>query len=91
MPSRSRLDVAPHQRGEDVDDRRLLDRVEPTDGAEVDQSEAAIAEGEDVPGCGIGVEEPDAEHLVEGRAEQLLGQDRAVDAGGVEVTDLERR
>ena len=42
--------VAPHQRGEDVDDRRLLDRVEPADGAEVDQSERAVGEGEDVAG-----------------------------------------
>ena len=40
MPSRSRLDVATQQRGEDVDDGRLLDRVEPTDRAEVDQPEA---------------------------------------------------
>ena len=69
-------DVAPHERGEDVDDRRLLDGVEPADRAEVDEAEAAVTEGEDVAGVRIGVEEPDAQHLVERRAEQLAGRAR---------------
>ena len=41
-----------------------------------------------LPGCGIGVEEPDPQDLVERRAQQLLGERVAVDAGGVEVSDL---
>ena len=40
--------VAPGERHHDVDDRRLLDRVETADGAEVDQAERAVRQGEDV-------------------------------------------
>ena len=43
MPSRSRLTSRASERGEHVDDRRLLDRVEPADRAEVDQPERAVA------------------------------------------------
>jgi hypothetical protein len=47
-----------HQRPHDVADRRLLQRVEPPDGAEVDEPNTAVDEDEDVAWMGIGVEHP---------------------------------
>ena len=91
MPSRRQADVAPHERGEDVDHGRLLDRVEPADRPEVDQSEGAVGEGEDVPRMRIGVEEADPEHLFERRAKQLFGELRAVDAGSLERVRVGQR
>ena len=81
-------DVAPYERGEDVDDRRLLDRIEPADRAEVDQPERAVREGEDVARVRIGVEEPDPEHLVDRGPQQLLGQRVAVEPGRVQLIDV---
>ena len=69
-------DVAAGEGDEDVDDRRLLDRVEPADGAEVDQPERAVGEHEHVAGMRIGVEEAEAHHLVEHRPQQLVGERR---------------
>ena len=91
MPSRRRLDVAPHQRGEDVDDGRLLDRVEPADRAEVDEPERAVVEHEDVARVRVGVEEAEPQHLVERRAQQLLGERAAVDVRRVELRGVGRR
>ena len=87
-PVAEQADVAAHDRGEDVDDCGLLDRVEPPDRAEVDEPEAAVAEREDVARMRIGVEEPDPQHLLERGAQQLLGERLPVDARGVELRDL---
>ena len=72
------LDVAAGERDEDVDDRRLLDRVEATDGAEVDEPERAVGEGEDVARVRVGVEEAEPHDLVEGRR-AAAGRRAAVD------------
>ena len=58
-PSRSSATSRRAMRDEHVDDRGLLDRVEPADRAEVDEPERAVAEDEHVPGMRVGVEEAD--------------------------------
>ena len=71
--------VAAVQRRQDVDDGGLLDRIEPTDRAEVDQPERAVLEREDVARVRVGVEEAEPQHLIERGPQQLLGQRGAVD------------
>ena len=78
--SLSKTDIAASDGDEHVDDRRLLDRVEPAHRAEVDEPERAVTEDEDVPRMRVGVEEAVAEHLVEHRAQQPLGEESAVAA-----------
>ena len=61
-----------------------MDRVESTDGAEVDQPERAVLEREDVAGVRVGVEEAEPQHLIERGREQLLGERGAVDVRRVQ-------
>ena len=78
-------DVAPGEGEEHVDDRRLLDRVEAPDGAEVDHAERAVLEDEDVARMRVGMEEAEAHHLVEHRAQQLIGERRPI--GSARLTE----
>ena len=91
MPSRSRLTSFRVEGGEHVDDRGLLDRVEAPDGAEVDQAEGAVGEGEDVARMRVGVEEAGPQHLVERRVQQQLGEGLSVDAPVVELRAVGQR
>ena len=54
----------------------LLDGTEATDGAEVDEAEAAVGEHEHVARVRIGVEEAELHDLVDGGGEELAGQRR---------------
>ena len=61
-------------------DRHLLHRledhrVEPADGAEVEEPQRALAVHEDVPRVRVAVVQPVAQHLLEERAQQPGGQD----------------
>ncbi len=71
-------DIVASDRDEHVDDRGLLDRVEPAHSAEVDEPERAVAQDEHVPWMRVGVEEAVPEHLVEHRAKQPLGEKPAI-------------
>jgi len=83
-------DVASYQPGHDVDDRRLLDGVEPADGTEVDEAQRPVGEDEDVPRVGVGVEEPESQDLLERRTHEAVGQGPAIDRRRLEpVTGAE--
>ena len=66
--------VATRDRHHDVGDRRLLDRIETADRAEVDQSERSVGEREDVARMRIGVEQTTVHDLIQRGAEQLIGE-----------------
>ena len=85
MPSRRRLDVALNQPASMSTTARLLDRVEPTDRAEVDEPERAVGEDEHVSRMRVRVEEADAQYLVEHAAQQLVGEGVLVDLRGGEL------
>ncbi len=61
-------------RREHVDDRGLLDRVEPTHRAEVDEPQRPVAQDEDVARMRVGVEVAVLQDLVEHRAAEPLGE-----------------
>jgi len=69
-----------------VDDGALLDRVEATNRAEVNEPERAVGEHEHVPRMWIRVEEADSQHLIEHAAQQLVGEGRLVDLRGGELS-----
>ena len=48
----------------------LLQRIEPTDRPEVDESKLTVAQHQDIAGMGVGVERPVDHHLAEHRREQ---------------------
>ena len=81
-------DVAPGEGDHDVDDGGLLDRVEPSDRAEVDQAEPAVGEDEHVARVRIGVEHADADDLVEGGAQQNVGEGLTIHGGLRQPTDV---
>ena len=60
--------------GHQVAQRRLLHRVEAARGAEVDDRELAIGEQHHVARVRIGVEHAFFQHLLEERAQQVVGQ-----------------
>ena len=84
-------DIAPSEGEQDVDDGRLLDRVEATDRAEVDEAERAVVEHEDVAGVRVTVEEAEAHDLIERRAHQLVGESLAIDTIGIEACRVAHR
>ena len=80
--------VTTGERQHQVDDGSLLDRVETTDGAEVDEPEGAVGQGEDVAGMGVGMEQPDAHDLIERRPQQLIRQRRSIHGSVVEMAGV---
>ena len=71
-------DVATGQGDEHVDDRPLLDRSETAHRTEVDEAEAPVIEGEDVPWVRVGVEEATLHHLIDRRGQELTSELLAV-------------
>ena len=80
--------VALADRQHHLSERRLLDRVEPAGGTEVDQPELTPPEHEDVAGVGVGVEVAVHQHLLQRAAQQGLGQRGPVHPEGVYLFGL---
>ena len=84
-------DVAAGEGDHDVDDRGLFDRVEATDRPEVDEPEFAPGENEHVARVRISVEHADPDDLVEGGAQQLVGEPVSIHVGLVQTSDVGNR
>ena len=84
-------DVAAGEGDHDVDDRRLFDRVESTDRSEVDEAEFAPGQNEHVARVRISVEHADPDDLVEGGAQQLVGEPMSIHVGLVQTFDIGNR